>query len=231
MPASIPASKYTTPGAPAQYDKHYGTNGFLATQLETFIRSLPPKSHIIDCGCGTGRPIAQLMAKANHHVHGIDLSEEMIAACRTNVPAGTFTACNMLTFSPPAGTRVDAVVASLSTIEMKRGQIEEMVQKWAQWLMPGGKIMLVVMAADAVCQIGERDYDQDGLCVSDYAWKFRAGDPIARDMRATLFTRRGWRLLLGGKGLKVLKTREHAFVPVGGVEVEMHYYLEACKPL
>src|SRR5579884_3339455 len=48
--------------------------------------TLLPHSRILDIGCGNGVPITQALAKAGHHVIGLDSSAGMLALFRSNLP-------------------------------------------------------------------------------------------------------------------------------------------------
>ena len=108
-----------------------------------------------------------------------------------------------------------------------------MVSKWLSWLLPGGSLLLVVMAAEDVPQIKPNDYDIDGYCVSNYSWKFgKTKDVVmARECIVTLFTRVGWRKLLEGAGFEMIRMEDDTFIPGGGCEPETHVYLSARKPV
>jgi SAM-dependent methyltransferase len=54
---------------------------------DLIIPLLPPApASILDVGCGTGS-LSVLLAKAGHHVRGIDFSERMVAAARSKADA------------------------------------------------------------------------------------------------------------------------------------------------
>ena len=64
-------------------------------------QSQPPK--ILDCGCGTGKPVAQTLAQAGFAITGIDFSQTMLDLARKNVlptERHTFQYVDMLKFDP-----------------------------------------------------------------------------------------------------------------------------------
>lgn len=54
-----------------------------AAALERLVAfaDAPPEARILDCGCGPGL-VAEAFLEAGHHVHGIDLSREMVRRAR-----------------------------------------------------------------------------------------------------------------------------------------------------
>ena len=51
--------------------------------------TLPRGSRILDVGCGNGVPITEALVKAGHRVVGLEMSAEMLARFRVNLPATT----------------------------------------------------------------------------------------------------------------------------------------------
>lgn len=214
-----------------QYDELYGNHIGLRDTFSKWLHQLPPYACILDCGCGTGCPVAEMIVDSGRAVHGIDLSSTMIEVARKQVPGATFEVVSMLEYKPPLEGQMGGVVASLSLFELSRAQITTMAKRWMSWLRPGGSLLLVVMAAEKVPQITAADYDTDGLCVSDYSWKFGEGAATTRDLRVTLFTELGWKKLLGDVGFEVVCAEPCDFEPGGGCESETHLFLSAKKPL
>lgn len=67
-----------------------------------FIDALtPPRSRILDAGCGYGRHSAHLVAQG-HTVVGIDVDPGLIAHAQENIPGGTFICSNLDSFEIPA---------------------------------------------------------------------------------------------------------------------------------
>lgn len=56
-------------------------------EVAAFTQSLPPKSKILDLGCGDGVPIAKFLIESGFDVFGIDSSERMIEAFCANFPS------------------------------------------------------------------------------------------------------------------------------------------------
>ena len=105
---------------------------------------LPPrKSALLDAGCGTGS-LSLVMAQLGHTVTGVDLSPAMIARAREKARA--------------AGLSIDFRVMDAAAPEFSPGSFdvlvcrhllwalpdpEQVLQRWADLLKPGGRLILV----------------------------------------------------------------------------------------
>ncbi len=66
-------------------DRQAGT-GTDRVWLQAFTDALRPGAHVLDLGCGTGKPVAAFMVERGHGVTGVDSSPTMIAFCRDRLP-------------------------------------------------------------------------------------------------------------------------------------------------
>ena len=55
--------------------------------FDQILSSLPPKSRVLDLGCGTGRPIAKMFLDAGHRVLGIDESVSLLKLAKQRLGA------------------------------------------------------------------------------------------------------------------------------------------------
>ena len=195
--------------------------------IQKYLSKLPTSAHILDCGCGTGKPVAKAIVDSGRRVHGIDLSAGMVSLCLKAVPSGTFEVVNMLEYAPT--TRYEGVVASLSIFELDRQEVEMMAQRWFQWLKPGGLLLINTFAAEDCTQVKARNWDADGECARRVEWMF-----MGNNVLITLFTRAGWKVLLEKAGFEIVHTEEDLFHPQAGADAhcdpEPHYYIFAGKP-
>ena len=60
-----------------------------AAAVDFVVKSLPEGGSVLDAGCGAG-PLAVELVGRGFFVHGVDVSEQMIAACRKNLEAKGF---------------------------------------------------------------------------------------------------------------------------------------------
>ena len=73
----------------------------IATQW--VVDRLPPGGRVLDLGCGTGVPTAGMLAESGLEVVGVDVSAEMLALARRNVPTGRFVAMDLLELDSSLG--------------------------------------------------------------------------------------------------------------------------------
>ncbi|MCJ1391112.1 hypothetical protein MMC18_003974 [Xylographa bjoerkii] len=223
--AQMSAEFYSSLGA--SYEAAFGHDQGLLLFLQKLLPHLPPSANILDVGCGTGTPVATTLVAAGHHVFGIDISDEMVKLSRNAVPSGKFEVADMQTYTPPPGTKLDAILAVLSLFALGREDIEAQIAKWGGWLAKSGVLCICSIAAEDIDVIGKsKGYDKDGLCARDIGFQFM-GD----DVKITLFTREGWTELLKEHGFEIVDSLTELFVPPGEArsDEEMHYFLIARK--
>ena len=85
----------------------------IATQW--MIDRLASGARVLDLGCGTGVPTAGMFAESGLDVVGIDVSTEMLALARRNVPTGRFVAMDAIELDDTLG-RFDAACAFFSLL-------------------------------------------------------------------------------------------------------------------
>ncbi|KAL8833980.1 MAG: hypothetical protein Q9170_003982 [Blastenia crenularia] len=209
------------------YERAFGNDPKLIAAVQKWLAHLPPASHVLECGCGTGVPIARTIADSGFRYHGIDIAAGMVELCRKRVPeASSLEVVDMLSYSP---ARIfDGVVASLSFLELRYEEQVTMAGKWTQWVRPGGVFLLCAITAEETHEgYGEQRegvWDAESGCVKDIPTTF-----MGRSITVTLFTQRGWVKLLEGVGFEILSTDTDLYVPQEG-ESEPRYYVIARKP-
>ena len=105
---------------------------------------LPAKPvSILDIGCGTGS-LSVLMAAMNHQVMGIDLSEAMIAQAQAKAKtAGHAISFKVMdAFNPQLAEKQFEVIVCRHLL-WAMPSIPTALQRWAQLLVPGGRMLLV----------------------------------------------------------------------------------------
>ena len=207
-----------------KYETVYGHDTGLRNIVQKYSTMLPPGAHILECGSGTGKPVASTIAATGRRIHGIDMSSGMVSLSQKAVPDGTFEVANMLQYAPSVS--YDGAVASLSIFELSRQEVATMCDKWAQWLKPGGLVLISTFAAEDCEQVKAANYDADGECASKVEWGF-----FGQKVLITLFTRKGWKVLLDKAGLEIVHTEEDLFTPAADTECEPEprYYIIAKK--
>ncbi|MCJ1463936.1 hypothetical protein MMC07_002545 [Pseudocyphellaria aurata] len=225
LSASENAEFYSNLGM--QYESFYGHDAVHHGIISRFLDLLPASNaRVLDCGCGTGKPVSHMIAARGHHLCGIDASQTMIDLCRKRVPTGSFECVNMLKYEAPANN-FDGIVVSLSLFDLEREELTSMVSKWFRWLQPSGLLLLVVLGSEG-CETTPEMYDSDGECARGILARF-----MNRTVSITLFTKQGWNNLVTKAGFEIVCTEEVPFVPSveAGSDSELRYHVIARKPV
>lgn len=109
---------------------------------------LPPGSHVLDLGCGTGLPTARQLVEAGHRVTGIDLSPGMIKLARENVPEGDFRRMDISDVEKHSLGPFDGVAAFFSLLMLPRVEIPYALRMLHQQLREGAPMALSMVEAD-----------------------------------------------------------------------------------
>ncbi|KAL7792887.1 S-adenosyl-L-methionine-dependent methyltransferase [Trichoderma afarasin] len=143
------ASLYDVMGV--KYEKAFADMPARQKSLEWLLSHLPRTGcKILDIGCGTGCPVAQVLSSAphNHHVLGIDASETMLSIARQSVPAATFQLIDARKFEAEEAS-YDAVTSYFALLQdISHDEIRETIQKIFNWLKPGGFFILGTVPVD-----------------------------------------------------------------------------------
>lgn len=110
---------------------------------------LPPGSHVLDLGCGTGLPTARQLVEAGHRVTGIDLSQGMVKLAQENVPDGDFRRMDIYEVEryDDLGP-FDGVAAFFSLLMLPRAEIPYALRMLHQQLREGAPMAMSMVEAD-----------------------------------------------------------------------------------
>lgn len=152
---------------------------------------IEPGAHVLDVGCGTGRPTARQLTDAGLRVTGIDISERMLDLAREAVPEATFRRADVTgldtSWGPYAG-----VVAFFSLLMLTRAQVATTLRLLHTLLDPGGHLALAMVEAD----------------LDDVEMSF-LGTPV----RLTGYPRADLRAVVEDAGFEVLEVNDHTYAP------------------
>ncbi len=115
-------------------------------ELNLITEHLAPGSKILDVGCGAGIPVARHLA-GMFSLTGIDISSNMIALAKKNVPTAEFIIADVMETEFPAGS-FDAIVSFYAIFHIPRQEHQELFRRFAQWLRPGGLLLFTVARYD-----------------------------------------------------------------------------------
>jgi ubiquinone/menaquinone biosynthesis C-methylase UbiE len=117
----------------------------IATQW--MVDRLRPGARVLDLGCGTGVPTAGMLTESGMEVVGIDVSTEMLALARRNVPTGRFVAMDAMELDGSLG-RFDGACAFFSLLMLRRGDIPKVLRRIRSVLEPGGLVAIGMVEGD-----------------------------------------------------------------------------------
>ncbi|WP_306207505.1 class I SAM-dependent methyltransferase [Actinoplanes sp. RD1] len=130
------------------YQGEHSHNPFQAALTERVAALVPAASTILDLGCGTGVPTAQILTAAGHKVLGVDVSEGMLRLAREQVPEAEFRHADLRDLPADLGP-FGAITAFFSLLMLSRAEIEATLERAASWLTPGGHLALGMVELDA----------------------------------------------------------------------------------
>lgn len=211
-----------------KYEEAYGQDAGLVQIVQKWLSFLPPSSTVMECGCGTGVPIARTIADSGggHHYHGIDIAEGMVSLCQKQVPGGTYQVVNMLDFVPK-NIQYDGIVASFSHFELSPEQHAQMARNWFSWIKPGGYLLLSTITGGAAFdfQSPGSQVDPESGCAANVENVF-----LGNRILVTVYTRDGWTKLIKDAGFEIVIQSEDMFRPVAeGAPEEPRFYIIARK--
>ena len=150
-------------------------------------------ARVLDLGCGTGVPVARMLAE-KFHVTGLDLSDTMIRRARRLVPTATFLREDMTLARFPERS-FSAVIALYSMIHVPREELRSLVGRISSWLVQGGLFVSIVghgaWEGTARGWLGSR---------SPMFWSHVGGATYRRWLRGADFTIVHWEYVPEGSG-------------------------------
>ena len=130
------------------------SNAIGVREVRAWARKLPPGSSIIDLGCGPGFPITIVLLEEGLQVFGVDASPSLVAAFQRNLP-GTPILCESVLSESVLDARFfdrtfDAALAMGLMFLLKTEEQHRLIQRFAEILVPGGRLLFTAPARPAV---------------------------------------------------------------------------------
>jgi len=187
-----------------QYEHAYRNNPFKKACVEYAIANLKPGSRVLDIGCGTGVPVAKMLAGENMQVVGTDVAPNMVAIAQKEVE-GKFKIADMVDYQPE-GT-FDAIFVIYSQLGLTYAAFHKAARRFAQALRPGGLFVVGQSPADDV-PLNDIAWDATRSYVEGYNLPFW-GEPFP----TLMFTRQGQRDFLESMGFAIIYDTLDDFQP------------------
>lgn len=108
--------------------------------LDDFMHRLPIKAHVLDAGCGSGVPVAQILSE-QFTVTGVDFSEKQIELAKENVPIATFICQDMTQLDFPDDS-FNGICSFYAIIHIPREEHCRLMENIYRILKPEGLALL-----------------------------------------------------------------------------------------
>ncbi len=101
---------------------------------------------LVDLGCGTGAHATSQLAESFHTI-GVDISRRSIEIARRTAPSASWVVADMASVAFRAES-CDGVLALYSLIHVPREEHADVLRAIAQWLRPGGSLVVTMSAGE-----------------------------------------------------------------------------------
>ena len=118
-------------------------------EVRKWVRTLPRGSNVIDVACGPGFPITAVLVEEGLNVFAVDGAPSFVAAFQRNLP-GTPIICEAVQESTFFDRTFDAVLAIGLIFLLKVEDQHRLIQRFAEILVPGGRLLFTSTAKPAV---------------------------------------------------------------------------------
>jgi SAM-dependent methyltransferase len=118
-------------------------------EVRKWAKTLPCGGSVIDLGCGPGFPITSVLVDEALQVFGVDAAPSFVAAFQRNLP-GTPIVCESVLESRLFDRTFDAVLAWGLMFLLKAEDQHRLIQRFAEILVPGGRLLFTATAKPAV---------------------------------------------------------------------------------
>ncbi len=154
--------------------------------------ALPPRSRVLDLGCGTGLPTARGLSEAGHEVVGIDISPGILKLARDNVPGAEFHQMDIADLRDGRLGTFDGIAAFFALLMLPRPEIPHALRMLHGMLRPEGLLALAMVEAD----------------VNDFSIPF-----LGNTIRVSGYLRDELRRVVRDAGFEVVGEDSHAYAP------------------
>lgn len=111
------------------------------TILRLFSEIISKKGHILDVGCGSGKPITHFLAEEGFSVDGLDISPRQAEKAKQNLPTSRIFVADMSDHKFPENT-YDAVICLHVLEHNERIFHAKLLKKIYSALKPGGSLLM-----------------------------------------------------------------------------------------
>lgn len=112
--------------------------------VAAFLNGLLKPSHILDLGCGSGRPMAAHILAQGHKITGVDQAVKLLNVAREHFPHSTWIESSMEEYlrDESSPSRFAGIICWDALFHIERSTHEGLLQHMAELLDEGGRLML-----------------------------------------------------------------------------------------
>ena len=189
-----------------EYENAYGHNEFKKAAVQEIINLIPPGSRVLDVGCGTGRPVTEMLADAGLHVVACDISPKMLEIASSRVPNGTFVMSDMLEYQPEGD--FSAVLVIFSHLQLSTyADFHAAMYRFASALLPNGVLAIGTQPSDIYVK-EKSSYDETRTYAENYPAPF-----MGEDLPTFFLTAKGMEDFITSTGLEIVSQERGMFEP------------------
>lgn len=119
-----------------RFDRERSKSLFERAWIDRFLSRIPTSGHVLDVGCGSGRPIADYIIQQGVRLTGVDFSKAMLEIATARHPAGDWRVADMRTLHLPE--RFDGIIAWDSFFHLTPAEQRSTLPRIAKHLKSGG---------------------------------------------------------------------------------------------
>ena len=189
----------------SQYEDAYRDNPFKKACVENAISLLEPGSNVLDIGCGTGIPVAQMLSDAGMHVTGTDVAPNMVKIAQDQT-RGTFEVADMVDYKPSG--HFAAIFIIYSQLGLLYKDFHTAVSRLSKTLLPNGLLIIGQSPADEKVAPDDPAWDESRSYVEGYNLPFW-GQPFP----TLMFKRQSQLQFLRSMGMEIVYDTLNVFQP------------------
>lgn len=150
------------------YEEDYFSNPLLTEMCDLWLGQLPSSGHILDAGCGHGKPVISRLLEKGYQVTGTDLSARMLARAQTNFPEVAFV--NQMVSDIRSEAQFDGACSFSSLLYLDPIDLSHSIYRLYHAIKPGG--LLFLYANDLHPSWRGRPY---GVDINQWMWSWSHG--------------------------------------------------------
>ena len=113
---------------------------FVSELISDLASRVSPGGHILDIGCGTGRPIDSYLSEQGFQITGIDFTENLLNQAKAlDLSNARFHLCDFFDYQPDQ--KFDGIIAYDSFFHFPKEKQATIYSRVAHWMHPGAYLL------------------------------------------------------------------------------------------